>query len=81
MKIGQNCTLKFGDNSSANVELVSIDTYSFMPSDYWFKYQEGESNKQLVHPDFGKEDYIKSEILLPEGLVKMIVTENLEVND
>lgn len=76
MKIGQNCTLKFGDGTSAKVELVSIDTHSFMPSDYWFKYQDDETNKQLVHPDFGKQDYIKSEILLPEGLVRLIVTED-----
>ena len=71
MKIGQSCTLKFGDNTSANIELVSIDT-----RDYWFKYQDGETNRKLVHPDFGKSDYIKAEILLPEGVVKLIVTEN-----
>lgn len=76
MKIGQSCTLKFGDGTSANIELVSIDTHSFLPSDYWFKYQDGETNRKLVHPDFGKADYIKAEILLPEGLVKLIVTEN-----
>ena len=27
MKIGQSCTLKFGDDTSANIELVSIDTF------------------------------------------------------
>jgi hypothetical protein len=76
MKVGQNCTLKYGDNTSAKIELVAIDTYSSMPSDYWFRYKDGETNKKLVHPDFGKEDYIKAEILLPEGLVRMIITED-----
>lgn len=66
-------TITFGDGTSAKVELVKEQTYSSLPSDYWLKYQEGETNKQLIHPGFGKEDYILSEILLPEFLYNKYV--------
>lgn len=69
LEIGQTGTMNWKDGTSAKVKLVDKETYSTMPSDYWFEYQEGETNKQLVHPDYGKSDFIKSEIVLPEGLI------------
>lgn len=69
LEIGQTGTMKWQDGTSAKVKVVGKETYSTMPTDYWFEYQEGETNKQLVHPDYGKHDFIKSEILLPEGLI------------
>lgn len=75
MDIGQNCIIDFGDNGTAKIRLVAIDTYSSMPSDYWFEYREGETNKQLIHPDYNPESkgFIKAEILLPYGLVNRVV--------
>ena len=75
MVAGKTGTLTFGDGSSAKVIFVAKDNYpaSGMPSDYWLEYAKGETNKSLVHPDFGKSPLIKSEILLPEFLFNMVV--------
>ena len=68
MEIGVKGTIEFKDGTKSRVILKDIDTYpaSGMPPDYWFGYQEDETHRPVVHPDFGKKDFIKSEILLPE---------------
>lgn len=75
MEKGATGTITFGDNSTAKVKLVERQTYpaSGMPTDYWLEYAEGETNKKLVHPDFGTSSLIKSEILLPEFLFEQVV--------
>jgi hypothetical protein len=76
MNLNQNDTgiLKFGDNTTARVKVVSVDhsRSGMFPTNYWFEYEDGETNRQIVHPDLGKIDLIKSSILLPEGLVTMV---------
>jgi len=54
MKEGTTGTLTFGDGTTARVELEKILTYpsSSMPSDYLFKYEEGETNRPLSHEKF-----------------------------
>lgn len=75
MEAGSTGTLNFADGTSAKIKFVAKDTYpsSGMPSDYWLAYAEDETNRQVVHPDFGKSPVIKSEILLPEMLFRMAV--------
>lgn len=82
MNLNQNDTgvLKFGDNSTARVKVVSID-YSpsgFLSTDYWFEYEEGETNRQIIHPDLGKTPIIKSSIVLPEKLVELVFVKDGE---
>ncbi len=80
MEIGQISTITFNDNTTAKIKLVHIDTYSTMPSDYWFDYVDGETNKQLIHPEYLKSSIIKSPIVLPIGLVELIVKSDLDTN-
>ena len=80
MEIGQISTITFNDNTTAKIKLVHIDTYSTMPSDYWFDYVDGETNKQLIHPEYLKNPIIKSPIVLPIGLVELIIKPDLDVN-
>ena len=74
LQVGQTGTMNWQDGTSSRVRVVDKDTYTHMPTDYWFEYEEGETNKQLVHPDFGNSTLIKAEILLPEGLIDYIFT-------
>lgn len=67
--VGKTGTMKFKNGTTARVRIVDIDTYKNFTPDYWLEYMEGETNKLLVHPGYGKNDLIKSEILLPEVLV------------
>ena len=76
MNKGQTGTITWGDGKTSKVEVVDVESYSVMPTDYWFKYRDEETYRPLIHPDFGKEDYIKSEILLPEGLVDLVFTKD-----
>lgn len=62
---GKTGILTFGDGTTAKIEVVKKQTYNTMPSDYWLKYAEGETNKQIIHSDYGKKEGIESEILLP----------------
>lgn len=80
MEIGQISTITFNDNTTAKIKLVHIDTYSTMPSDYWFDYVDGETNKQLIHPEYLENPIIKSPIVLPIGLVELIIKPDLDVN-
>ena len=80
MEIGQISTITFNDNTTAKIKLVHIDTYSTMPSDYWFDYVDGETNKQLIHPEYLKSSIIKSPIVLPIGLVELIIKSEIDVS-
>ena len=83
LQIGEVVSLNFADNSIAKVRLVEIE-YSrsgMFPDDYWFEYIEGETNKKIVHPDFKKSPLIKSEILLPKGLVDLVITRKNNLQD
>ncbi len=80
MEIGQISTITFNDNTTAKIKLVHIDTYSTMHSDYWFDYVDGETNKQLIHPEYLKSSIIKSPIVLPIGLVELIIKPDLDIN-
>lgn len=66
--VGKTGTMKFKNGTTARVRIKEIDQYNILPfpNDYWLEYMEGETNKLLVHPGYGKNDLIKSEILLPE---------------
>jgi hypothetical protein len=80
LNVNDTCTITFGDETTARVRVVNIDhsKSGMFPSDYWFEYLEGETNRQIIHPDFGKSNFIKSELLLPEGLVAMVITKDGE---
>ena len=72
MKEGTTGTLTFGDGATSRVELVKILTYpaSGMPSDYLFKYEEGETHRPLIHVSF------KDSFHLPEMIVLMYFKED-----
>ena len=72
MKIGEIGIIKWGDGKESKVRIIDIESYSFMPTDYWLEYLESESYRPLVHPDLGISEDIKSSILLPEGLMNMV---------
>jgi hypothetical protein len=61
-------TIKWGDGTTSRVVIKKVETYSWLPSDYWIDYAEGETHKPLVHPDFGTKPEIKAPILLPEEI-------------
>ena len=71
LKLNSTGTLKFGDNSTARVEIVKIETYKYLPTDYWFRYVDGETNRQLNH------DIDKEKFPLPYGLVIQVYTPDL----
>lgn len=75
LKINDIGTLLFGDNTTARVKVVKIDTYSYMPDDYWFSYLEEETNRQLNHPDF------PDMFPLPIGLVELVFKKDDEEKD
>jgi hypothetical protein len=68
MEIGSTGTLTFGDGTSAKVRLVDVDNIA-----YWLEYVEGETNRQIIHPDFGKSPFIWSEIVLPPAWFRVVV--------
>lgn len=49
LQVGQTGTMNWADGTSSKVKVVGVESYSFMPTDYWFEYEQGETNKQLVH--------------------------------
>jgi hypothetical protein len=67
MQDGTTGTLTFGDGTTARVKLERILKYpaSGMPSDYLFKYEEGETHRPLVHENFN------GSFPLPEMIVSM----------
>jgi hypothetical protein len=83
MEIGTTGTVTFGDGTSSKVRLKEITNYPSIgaPPDYWFEYQEDEKHRPLIHPDFGKNAIIKSEMLLPHFLVvKVFKADNQDEN-
>ena len=72
MKEGTPGTLTFGDGRTSKVKLEKIITYpaSGMPSDYLFKYEEGETHRPLIHESF------KDSFHLPEMIVLMYFKED-----
>ena len=80
LEVGQTGTMNWQDGTSSRVKVVGKETYSRMPTDYWFEYEQGETNRQLVHPDLA-EEHIKASILLPEGLIHYIFTPDKPARD
>ena len=76
LKVKDKGIITFRDNTTSKVILVEIEKYSSMPNDYWFEYEEQETNRPLIHPDI-KKPHIKSSILLPEGMVSMVFKKTL----
>ena len=72
LELNSTGTLKFGDNSTARVEIVKIETYKYLPTDYWFKYVDGETNRQLSY------DIDKEKFPLPYGLVIQVYTPDID---
>ena len=72
MKEGTKGTLTFGDGTTARVEFEKILTYpsSGMPSDYLFKYEEGENHRPLIHEKFN------GSFPLPEIIASMYFKED-----
>ena len=83
LQTGEVVNMTFADNSVAKVRLVEIEQSrsGIFPDYYWFEYVEGETNKQVVHPDFKKSPLIKSEILLPKILVDLVITRKNNLQD
>jgi hypothetical protein len=71
---GQTGTINWGDGKKSKVIIKYIETHSFVPTDYWLEYLPEEKYRPLKHPDFGKNEYIKSEILLPYALLSKVFT-------
>jgi hypothetical protein len=78
LNVNDTCTITFGDDTTARLRVVSVDPSrsGMFPTDYWFEYLEGETNKKIVHPEFGKSSFIKSELVLPETLVAKVITKD-----
>lgn len=72
LELNSTGTLKFGDGTTARVEIVKIDTYTYLPTDYWFKYLDGETNQQLKH------DIEKDRFPLPYGLVVQVYKPDID---
>jgi hypothetical protein len=72
LKQGDTGVITFGDNTTAKVKVEKVQDYpsAGLPSDYFFSYQEGETNRQIVHPD------IKDMFPLPEFLVEKVFTKD-----
>lgn len=66
--------ITFADDTMSKVTIVRIDSYYHLPSDYWFKYDEGEKHRPLIHPDY------EDEFPLPEA-IKNIVFKEIDTKD
>lgn len=40
LEVGQTETMNWQDGTSSKVKVVGKETYSFMPTDYWFEYEK-----------------------------------------
>lgn len=65
---GKTGIITWGDKSTSKVIVKEVETHSWVPTDYWLDYADGESNKPIIHPDYGIKEIIKAPILLPEAL-------------
>jgi len=66
--IGKTGTITWSNKSTSKVILKEIQTYFCLPSSYWLDYLPEETNKPVIHPDWGVKEIIKAPILLPEEL-------------
>lgn len=80
MEIGQKGTITWGDGSKSRVVISDIDSYRYLPTDYWLSYLDGENNKPLKHEEYGINPIIKSEILLPKGLLLRVFEPDIDIN-
>ena len=69
---GDKGIITFGDGSTAKVEVTNVQEYPNLgaPADVFFKYQEGETNKQVTHPVLGET------FPLPMFLVEQVFTKD-----
>ena len=51
LQVGVKAILTFSDNSFARVYISEIEEFSYLGNEYWFKYEDDETNKQLVNED------------------------------
>lgn len=70
VEMNKKGTITFGDGTKSKVTMTKQDNYSSMPSDYWFVYQEGETNRPLVHP------MLEGGFLLPEVIMHQVFKED-----
>ena len=78
---GQTGIIDWEDGKKSKVIIKYIETHSFIPTDYWLEYLPEEKYRPLKHPDFGKNEYIKSEILLPYALLSRVFTPDNAITD
>ena len=71
---GKTGIIDWGEGKTSKVVIKEVDTYSYLPTDYWLDYLPGETHKPLVHPDYGHKSIIKAPILLPEGILVRVFT-------
>lgn len=77
-KTGDTGVITFGNGTTSRVRISKIHTYSSMPTDYVLTYEDDETNRPLVHPDFVVyEDNKKIDSFpLPEGLLVQVFTKD-----
>lgn len=56
LQVGVKATLTFSDNSIARVYISEIESFSFLGDEYWFKYEDDETNRQLVNFECANEN-------------------------
>jgi hypothetical protein len=78
---GKTGTIKWGDNTSSRVVVKEIESYSWLPSDYWLEYQEEETHRPVIHPDYGVSKIIKAPIILPSDLFFRLFTPDVTEED
>jgi len=78
LKTGDTGVITFGNGTTARVRISKIQTYSYLPTDYILTYEDGETNRPLIHPDFVEyEENKKIESFpLPEGLLEQVFTKD-----
>jgi hypothetical protein len=75
MEVGKMYLLGSDEKPHVKVKLEEIDRGSgWLPADCWFSYapEVKDEDKPIVHPDYGKNDIIKHEVLFPEGLIHVL---------
>lgn len=76
MKVGTIGTLTYGDDkTTARVKLVDNSEY------YWFDYLDGETNRKIIHPYYGKIPYILGPIMFPKYVqLSKVFTPDTDIN-
>lgn len=67
--------LHFKDETTAQIELKKVQGSKEDPKSwiYWFDYANGEKNKQLIHPEYGKNDEVLTPIPLTHKMLNELV--------